>query len=289
VSRDTVAWFVDEVLEKVGERERGRFVPVRVLWELFKRVCGGEWSRQEFTEGLKESGFEFGPRICVVEGVRKNVRCCLRVKVKEEYEEEYEEVMNDLRIGGAVRRTKRGKRGRKGVEWTPEMLRKLKMRYHIEGRTVRACAQELRLGYEVVRRKLKELGWLRERKGAMEWDGEELEELRQMYCVKGLSLHACARALGASEWAAKAKLQGMGVTISKNKSERGGEAVVTEVCNDLYDVYEKFLSYSVRDRNKGGGACESFDRFAFRLKRLINDMWGFEFGGRYPKFGKRGR
>jgi len=281
-----VTWFVDEVLERT--EERGSFVPMRILWKLFRRVCEDErkpCSQREFARRLGELGFEVGPRICVVAGVRKNVGCCLGVKVKEEYEEEYEKVMNDLKIERAAQ-SQRGKRGRKGVEWTPEMLRKLEIRYYVEGRTVQACAQELRLSHEAVRRKLKELGWLRERKGAMEWDRAELEELKQMYCVEGLSLHACARALGASEWATKVQLQGMGVTISKNKSERGGETVVTEVCNDLYRVYRRFLSYSVRDRNKGEDACESFDRFAPRLKRLINDMWEFEFGGRYPKFGK---
>jgi len=106
---DTVAWFVDEVLEKV--EERGRFVPVKVLWELFKRVCDDArrraCSRTEFTRRLKELGFDVGPRKCDVGGVRKNVWCYLGVEVKEEYEEEYEDIMYDLKIERAARRTRK--------------------------------------------------------------------------------------------------------------------------------------------------------------------------------------
>jgi len=106
-----VVWFVDEVLEKVGERERGCFVPIRVLWELFKGVCkAGEkksCSQRKFVRRLKELGFKIGPRICVVEGVCKNVWCCLRVRVKEGYKEEYEKVMSVLKIERRVRGTKK--------------------------------------------------------------------------------------------------------------------------------------------------------------------------------------
>jgi len=108
---DTVAWFVDEVLEK--SLERGSFIPMKVMWELFKEVCDDArrraCSRPEFVRRLGELGFKVGPRVCEVEGVRKNTRCCLGVTVKEEYREVYEDVMNDLKIERAVRRTRKGK------------------------------------------------------------------------------------------------------------------------------------------------------------------------------------
>jgi len=106
---DTVAWFVDEVLEE--SLERGSFIPMDVMWELFKEVCDDArrraCSRPEFVRRLGELGFKVGPGVCEVEGVRKNVRCCLGVKVSEEYEEEYEDIMYDLKIERAARRTRK--------------------------------------------------------------------------------------------------------------------------------------------------------------------------------------
>jgi len=179
------------------------------------------------------------------------------------------------------------KRGRKKIEWTNEMLKKLEMEYCVKGKSIQVCVQGLGLSYGVVRRKLEELGWLRKQKSAMEWSQEELEKLRRMYCVEGLPLQACARNLGASDWVVKAKLQEMGITVSKNKSERGGkrEDEVAAVCNDLYDIYKRFLSYSISNEE----ARESYEQFASRLKRLINDMWKFEFEVEYPEFRRKGR
>jgi len=176
--KDSVAWFVDEVLERTGER--GSFVPVRVLWRLFRRVCGDErkpCSQRGFVRKLKELGFKFGPRKMFGEGMRKNVWCCLGVKVKEEYEEEYGEVMFVLEIAEAAKRR---------------------------------------------------------------WQ------------------------------------EGVGVLISKDR-ERVWAATV---CDYLYSRYEWFLTCKIEDGEKR----KSYNLFASRLKRLINDIWKFEFGENYPKF-----
>jgi len=106
-----IAWFVDEVLVKT--LERGCFVPMKALWRLFEKVCETEGrkscSQREFSKKLKELGFRVEPRKMQEEGARKNVWCCLGVKVKEEYEEEYEDIMDEMKIERATRRTKKKK------------------------------------------------------------------------------------------------------------------------------------------------------------------------------------
>jgi len=183
------------------------------------------------------------------------------------------------------------KRGRKKIEWTEEMLRELEMEYCVKGKSIQESAEKLGLSYGVVRRKLKELGWLREQRSAMDWTTRELERLRWVYCEEGLPLQDCARMFSASNWVVSAKLREMGVTISKSKSKRKEEVpreedVIIEACVALYAVYEKILFYStdvtVEKR-------VSYERLASRIKRLINDTWRLTHRTVYPKFKRRKR
>jgi len=178
------------------------------------------------------------------------------------------------------------KRGRKKIEWTNEMLKKLEMEYCIRGKSIQESAKKLGLSYGVVRRKLEELGWLRRYgRSRKKWTKQMLEELYRLYCVEGKSIQACARELGVSDWNAKEKLREMGVVISKSKKarkEEGEEDVVSHICVHLYNWVYKELSRCAEwaDPQRQG----QYKKLAVRTYRLIGEIWGVRFRKTCPLY-----
>lgn len=97
---DTVTWFVQEVLEK--KEERGAYLPVRVVWELFKAVCKSAnrqpCSEPEFKRRLKELGVKIEPRRVRFSGEdpRKNTPCLIGYGVNEVYHDVYDDVVREM-------------------------------------------------------------------------------------------------------------------------------------------------------------------------------------------------